>query len=100
MKNKRFPSRKVNGIDNRGSSFYLALCWAQALAGQDQDAEMKARFETVAADLATNEETINAELLAAQGSPVDIGGYFDADVELTEKAMRPSATFNGIIGAI
>jgi isocitrate dehydrogenase len=100
LENRRFPSRKVNEIDNRGSSFYLAMYWAQALAGQDKDAEMKARFETVAADLAANEETIAAELLAAQGSPVDIGGYFDADVELTEKAMRPSATFNGIIDAI
>ena len=100
LENKRFPSRKVNEIDNRGSSFYLAMYWAQALAGQDKDAEIKARFEKVAADLAANEEVITAELLAAQGSPVDIGGYFDADVELTAKAMRPSATFNGIIDAI
>ncbi len=100
LENKRFPSRKVNEIDNRGSSFYLALYWAQAMAGQDEDAEMKARFAKVAEDLAANEEIINKELLAAQGRPVDLGGYFDADVVLTEKAMRPSATFNGIIDAV
>lgn len=100
LENKRFPSRKVNEIDNRGSSFYLAMYWAQALANQDKDAEMKARFTAVAADLVANEETIAAELLTAQGSPVDLGGYFDTDVVLAEKAMRPSATFNGIIDAI
>jgi len=100
LENKRFPSRKVNEIDNRGSSFYLTLYWAQALANQDKDAEMKARFTAVAADLAASEEKIAGELLAAQGSPVDLGGYFDTNVELTEKAMRPSSTFNGIIDAI
>ncbi len=100
LENKRFPSRKVNELDNRGSSFYLALYWAQALAAQDEDAEMKARFTQVAADLATQEETIISELLAAQGAPVDLGGYFDPDMELTAKAMRPSATFNGIIDSI
>ncbi len=97
LENKRFPSRKVNEIDNRGSSFYLAMYWAQALAGQDKDAELKARFATVAKDLADREETIVAELLAAQGKPVELGGYFDADVVITEKAMRPSAAFNAII---
>ncbi len=100
LENKRFPSRKVNEIDNRGSSFYLTLYWAQALANQDKDAEMKARFTAVAADLAASEEKIAGELLAAQGSPVDLGGYFDTNVELTEKAMRPSSTFNGIIDSI
>jgi len=100
LENKRFPSRKVNEIDNRGSSFYLAMYWAQALANQDKDAEMKARFTGIAADLAANEEAIAGELLAAQGSAVDLGGYFDANVELAEKAMRPSAIFNGIIDAI
>jgi len=100
LENKRFPSRKVNEIDNRGSSFYLALYWAQALANQDKDADMKARFTSVAADLSANEEAIAGELLTTQGAPVDLGGYFDPDVELAAKAMRPSATFNGIIDAI
>jgi isocitrate dehydrogenase len=100
LENGRYPSRKVNEIDNRGSSFYLSLYWAQALAAQDKDAELKQRFTGVAADLAAAEEKIVAELLAAQGEPVDIGGYFHPSDELTEKAMRPSATFNAIIDAM
>ncbi|MFK5926704.1 MAG: NADP-dependent isocitrate dehydrogenase [Desulfuromusa sp.] len=100
LENQKLPSRKVNEIDNRGGSFYLALYWAQALAAQDKDAELKERFAKVAADLAANAEKIDAELIAAQGSPVDIGGYFRPDRALTEKAMRPSATFNAIIDAM
>ena len=100
LENERNPSRKVNEIDNRGSSFYLAMYWAETLANQDEDAEMKARFAIIAADLKSNEKKITNELVAAQGEPVNIGGYFHSDVALTEKAMRPSATFNGIIDAM
>jgi isocitrate dehydrogenase len=97
LENAKAPSRKVNEIDNRGSSFYLALYWAQALAAQDNNAQLKARFVKVSADLGANEGKINAELLGAQGKPVDIGGYYRPDVVKTAKAMRPSATLNGII---
>ena len=97
---ERAPSRKVNEIDNRGSSFYLALYWAQALAAQDDDAELKARFAPVAAQLAENEEKIAGELLAAQGAPQDIGGYYDPDDARAAAAMRPSATLNGIIDGL
>jgi isocitrate dehydrogenase len=100
LENAKMPSRKVNEIDNRGSTFYLAMYWARALADQDEDAEMKARFEKVAAALGENEEKIAAELLAAQGRPVDIGGYYLPDPVLTEKAMRPSATLNAIIDSM
>ena len=97
LENSRYPSRKVNEIDNRGSSFYLALYWAEALAAQDGDEELKARFTPVAAALAGAEETICAGLLAAQGAPVEIGGYFHPSDEACARAMRPSATLNGII---
>jgi len=97
LENARYPSRKVNEIDNRGSTFYLALYWARALAAQKADAELNARFEPVAEALAAAEETVTAELLAAQGSPMDIGGYFRPDAALCAAAMRPSATFNAII---
>jgi isocitrate dehydrogenase len=100
LENARYPSRKVNEIDNRGSSFYLALYWAQALAAQDQDAELKERFTPVAAELAAAEAKINEELLAAQGEPVDIGGYFHPSDEMAARAMRPSAAFNAIIDAM
>ncbi|MCW1245738.1 NADP-dependent isocitrate dehydrogenase [Pseudomonas sp. SAICEU22] len=94
------PSRKVGGIDNRGSHFYLTLFWAQALAAQDDDAALKAQFTTLAKTLADNEEKIVAELNAVQGKPVDIGGYYFANPELTSKAMRPSTTFNAAIAAL
>jgi isocitrate dehydrogenase len=97
LENAKAPSRKVNEIDNRGSSFYLAMYWAKALAAQDKDAGLKTRFAKVASALEANEAKINAELLAAQGKPVDIGGYYKPDVKKTEKAMRPSATLNAII---
>ncbi len=100
LENARYPSRKVNEIDNRGSSFYLSLYWAQALAAQDKDGTLKAKFSTVAKALEENEEKIIEELLAAQGAPVDIGGYYLPDPELASKAMRPSATFNAIIDAL
>ena len=91
------PARKIGQIDNRGSHYYLAMFWAEELASQDADAELKARFEKVAAELRENEETINAELIAVQGNPVDMGGYYQPDVAKTEAAMRPSATLNAII---
>lgn len=100
LDNEKSPSRKVNEIDNRGSHFYLAMYWAEALAAQDKDAGLKAKFAKVAKDLQANEDKINAELLAAQGSPVDIGGYFRPDVEKTFAQMRPSKTFNAIIDAL
>ena len=100
LENARYPSRRVNEIDNRGSTFYLALYWAQALAAQDEDAELKARFAGPAAQLAQSEEGITAELLAAQGAPVEIGGYYRPDDALAARAMRPSATLNAIIDAL
>ena len=100
LENARYPSRKVNQIDNRGSTFYLALYWAQALAAQDDDAELKARFAGPAAQLAENEAAVTAELLAAQGESVDVGGYYRPDDDLVERAMRPSVTFNAIIDAL
>ncbi|MCK9996640.1 MAG: NADP-dependent isocitrate dehydrogenase, partial [Candidatus Krumholzibacteria bacterium] len=84
----------------RGSTFYLAMYWAQALAAQDKDEEMKARFAGIAAELADSEDKITGELLAAQGEPVDLGGYFLPDESKAGKAMRPSATFNAIIDAM
>lgn len=97
LENGRLPSRKVNEIDNRGGTFYLAMYWAQALAAQDTDPTMKARFAKVAQELEENEAKITAELLSAQGNPVDLGGYFSPDDAKAEKEMRPSATFNAII---
>lgn len=94
------PSRKVNEIDNRGSHFYLAMYWAEALAGQDKDVALKEIFAPVATDFAQNEATIMEELNAAQGSPVDIGGYYRPDEDKTSKAMRPSQTLNRILDGI
>jgi isocitrate dehydrogenase len=97
---RKSPARKVGQIDNRGSHFYLALYWAEALAGQNNDQELKQRFCGVAADLAANEAKINGELIGAQGKPVDMGGYYHPDDRRTSAAMRPSATFNAIIDAM
>ncbi len=97
LEDARYPSRKVNEIDNRGSTFYLALAWAQSLAAQDEDAELKARFAPVAAALAESEGKITEEMLAAQGKGADIGGYYRPDDKKCAAAMRPSATMNGII---
>lgn len=94
------PARKVGQIDNRGSHFYLAMYWAEALAAQTKDADLAARFAKVAKALQENEEKINAELIGAQGKPQDLGGYYNTDPVKTEKAMRPSATLNAIVDAI
>jgi len=100
LDNNKSPARKVGQIDNRGSHFYLALYWAQALAEQSRDADLKARFAAIASQLTANEAKINEELLAAQGRPVDLGGYYRPDFEKASKAMRPSGTFNGIIDGL
>ena len=94
------PSRKVGELDNRGSHFYLALYWAQALAAQDEDAGLKARFAPLAQALGANEDKIVAELNAVQGKPVDIGGYYHADRMKAGAAMRPSATLNTALGLL
>ncbi|KFN46705.1 isocitrate dehydrogenase [Arenimonas malthae CC-JY-1] len=96
----RGPSRKVGGPDNRGSHFYLALYWAQALAAQDEDAALKAKFAPLAKALADNEQKIVAELLAVQGQPVDIGGYYRPDPAKVSAAMRPSPTFNAALASL
>ena len=100
LENARYPSRKVNEIDNRGSTFFLSLYWAQALAAQSKDAGMQERFSGVARQLEENEAKITEELLAAQGEPMDLGGYFVPDPALGAKYMRPSPTLNGIIDAL
>ncbi|MDP6580444.1 MAG: NADP-dependent isocitrate dehydrogenase [Vicinamibacterales bacterium] len=100
LENARYPSRKVNEIDNRGSTFYLALYWAEALAAQDKDTALRARFTEVAKRLSENEAVITAELLAAQGRPVDIGGYYHPDETLAQQVMRPSPTFNAVIDTL
>ncbi len=94
------PARRVGEIDNRGSHFYLATYWAEALAAQSADSELQARFAGVAHALVANEAAINAELIGAQGSPVDMGGYYQPDPVKTAAAMRPSATLNAIIDAL
>jgi isocitrate dehydrogenase len=96
----RSPARKVGQIDNRGSHFYLALYWAQALAAQSKDAELQARFKPLAEALAKNETKINAELIGAQGKPVDMGGYYLPDDAKASAAMRPSATLNAALAAL
>ena len=100
LDNNRSPSRKVNELDTRGSHFYLALYWAQQLAKQEKDAELKAVFTDVAKALSDKESTITKELLDAQGSAQDIGGYYLPDAEMAANAMRPSATFNAILARI
>jgi isocitrate dehydrogenase len=94
------PARKVPGIDNRGSHFYLTLYWAQALAAQDKDSELSAVFAPIAAELAANESKIVEELLAVQGKPVDIGGYYMPSDTLASAALRPSPTFNAILAKL
>src|SRR3989304_5279023 len=100
LESNKSPARKVGEIDNRGSHFYLAMYWAQALAAQDEDQELKARFTNLAKVLAENEAKIAGELIAAQGKPQDTGGYYFPDPEKTSKAMRPSATFNSALASI
>lgn len=100
LKNDKSPARKVGQIDNRGSHFYLALYWAQALAAQNKDAELKAIFTPIAKELTENEAAIDAELIGAQGKAQEIGGYYQPNPALVSKAMRPSTTFNTILDKI
>ncbi|MDM1370172.1 isocitrate dehydrogenase [Myroides marinus] len=100
LDNDKSPARRVGSIDNRGSHFYLAMYWAEALANQSKDAELKATFAPIAKAMIEGEAKINEELIAAQGKEQNIGGYYQSDVANTAKAMRPSATLNNIIDAI
>jgi isocitrate dehydrogenase len=100
LENNKSPARKLGGIDNRGSHYYLAMYWAEAMAAQSKDKELQARFASMAQKLKENEAKINAELLGAQGKPVDMGGYYLPDIAKTTKAMRPSPTLNAIIDAL
>ncbi len=100
LESNKSPARKVGEIDNRGSHFYLALYWAQALSQQTQDKGLAARFTKIAKEMADNEAKITGELLAAQGKPVDVGGYYHPDDAKASKAMRPSPTLNAIVDAI
>ena len=100
LSENKSPSRKVNELDNRGSHFYLAMYWAAALAAQTVDAELAAKFSAIADALADNEQVIVAELAAAQGAAVDIGGYFHPDDSKATAAMRPSPLLNKIIDSI
>ncbi len=100
LDNNKSPARKVGQIDNRGSHFYLAMYWAEALAAQSEDAALADRFAPVAKVLQDSESKINDELIAAQGKPVDMGGYYQPDPIKTAAAMRPSPTLNAIIDSI
>ncbi len=100
LENRKSPSRKVHELDTRGSQFYLALYWAQSLAAQAEDGELRERFIPVAKALGDNEAKIIEELDAAQGRPVDIDGYYRPDRTKTSQAMRPSPTFNAIVDAL
>jgi isocitrate dehydrogenase len=100
LNENKSPSRKVGEIDNRGSHFYLALYWAQELAAQTEDADLAAAFAEVAGSLAANEQKINDELLAVQGSPADIGGYFRPEDAKVKQIMRPSTTFSEVLGSL
>jgi len=100
LDNDKSPARKVGEIDNRGSHFYLALYWAQALAAQNRDKEIQARFASLAKALTESAAKIDKELLAVQGKPVDMGGYYHPSFDKTSKAMRPSSTFNAALNAI
>lgn len=100
LDNDKSPARKLGQIDNRGSHFYLALYWAQGLAAQTKDTELQAAFAPIAEAMTANEAKINEELIAAQGQPVDIKGYFQPNAELASEAMRPSATLNSILGQL
>jgi isocitrate dehydrogenase len=100
LANDKSPARKVGQIDNRGSHFFLAMYWAEALADQTSDREIAAKFAPVAKAMQENEAKINEELIAAQGSPQDVGGYYHPDTKKTYAAMRPSATLNAIVDGI
>jgi isocitrate dehydrogenase len=100
LENDKSPSRKLGGLDNRGSHFYLALYWAEALAAQDQDKELKSLFSPIAQKLRAAEETIVRELTSVQGKPVDVGGYYHPDDAKSSAAMRPSQTLNAILATL
>ncbi len=100
LKNDKSPARKVGQIDNRGSHFYLAMYWAEALANQTKDDELKSKFSPIAAELIANESKINSELIGAQGKSQNIGGYYQPNPKLTSEAMRPSNTLNSILDSI
>ncbi|HYQ30055.1 MAG TPA: NADP-dependent isocitrate dehydrogenase, partial [Polyangiaceae bacterium] len=98
--NDKSPARKVGGIDNRGSHFYLALYWAQELAAQNKDSALKAHFSPIAAKLSAAESVIVQELVEAQGKAVDVGGYYQPDEAKASAALRPSKTFNDILASL
>lgn len=100
LDNDKSPTRKIGGIDNRGSHFYLTLYWAQELAAQDKDADLKATFTEVAKALTENEDKIVSELIDVQGNSANIGGYFKPSDTLTSGIMRPSATLNTIVDGV
>ncbi len=100
LENDKSPARKVGQIDTRGSHFYLALYWAEALAAQNTDSELKATFTEIAKELSDNEHKINEELIGAQGKPQHIGGYYQPDYKLTDEAMRPSKTLNNALSRL
>ncbi|HEY4484779.1 MAG TPA: NADP-dependent isocitrate dehydrogenase, partial [Nitrospiria bacterium] len=100
LESNKSPARKVGEIDNRGSHFYLALYWAQSLAEQTDDKKLQERFSKIAQQLTQNEAKIVAELIGAQGKPVDLGGYYHPDAVKASKAMRPSQTLNALVDAI
>ena len=100
LENDKSPGRKLSTIDNRGSHFHLALYWAQALAAQTSDSSLAATFKPVAEKLTANESKIVAELLAVQGKPADVGGYYQPDDAKASAALRPSKTFNDILASV
>jgi isocitrate dehydrogenase len=100
LENDKSPGRKLGSIDNRGSHFYLAMYWAQALAAQTKDTELKALFTPIAAELTANEQKIVGELAAVQGKPTDIGGYYLPDDVKADAVLRPSETFNAILAKL
>jgi isocitrate dehydrogenase len=100
LDNNKNPNPKTGQLDNRGSQFYLAMYWAQALAEQTEDAELAAKFAPLAQQLAEKEAAIVAELAEVQGKPVDIGGYYKPDFAKLESVMRPSATFNAALASV
>ena len=100
LENRKSPSRKVGELDNRGSHFYLSMYWAEALADQSEDSELKSAFEGISNELKSHESEIVNELNEAQGDAVDLGGYYFPNPDKVAKAMRPSSTFNGIIKSI
>jgi isocitrate dehydrogenase len=100
LENDRSPGRKLGTIDNRGSHFYLALYWAQALTEQSADKELQSTFKPIAEALTTHEARIVEELLAVQGKPVDVGGYYKPDDAKTTAALRPSGTLNGVLAEV